>query len=124
MSDPTVDGRGSDAPASGPEPACETGQQPTSYIDAIVAVLRDAPSGGMDEAAISTAISSRWPGVWPLGPFGVLLEAPGYLRHEHSWRVEGDDDYEPFHLVCEDCGEDQGGPFEVEQTGGPNEVDG
>lgn len=27
---------------------------------------------------------------------------------EHSWRVEGDGEYEPFHNVCEDCGADRG----------------
>lgn len=26
--------------------------------------------------------------------------------HQHTWRVEGDDNYEPFRLICEDCGAD------------------
>ncbi len=36
------------------------------------------------------------------GPWEPLRE------HEHSWRVEGDGEYEPFHNVCEDCGADRG----------------
>lgn len=38
--------------------------------------------------------------------------------HEHSWRVEGDGEWEPFRNICEDCGEDFDGS-EIE--GGPSD---
>lgn len=30
---------------------------------------------------------------------------------EHSWRVEGDGEYVPFHDVCEECGLDRDAPL-------------
>lgn len=30
---------------------------------------------------------------------------------KHEWRVEGDDSYEPYHLVCELCGKDAEDPL-------------
>lgn len=44
--------------------------------------------------------------------------------HEHSWRVEGDDNYEPFHNVCETCGEREPDPFEADDSGSTNEIAG
>jgi hypothetical protein len=33
------------------------------------------------------------------------------VKGEHAWRVEGDDNYEPYYAACEECGLREPDPF-------------